>query len=165
MARSSRKVSRMPRTIVISHRGGGATGSGSDVTVECYVASAFGGPADLQLLVMAGSVTAVTAKPNRAWDHFVYAAGDFTNGTGGYRWNGGWAVVPPYLRVVATETFEAYGEGTLAGSAGSGWSGGWAAGIPYLRLMAVDTFEAYDEGAMAGNGGSGWNGGFVVASY
>lgn len=163
MARTSRRTRIVHRPIVIMHRGGG--GLGSDLQTGCYVASAFGGPADLQLVLTGGKVTTVAAKPNRAWDGFDYTTGTFTAGMGGYGWDAAWALVPPYLRVVTTESYAAYSEGSLAGSGGSGWANEWAALIPYLRLIAADSFETYAEGAFAGSGGSGWNGGFVVASY
>lgn len=123
MARSSLRSRVGRRPIVIMHRGGG--GQGSDLPTGCYVASAFGGPADLQLVLTDGKVTTVAAKPNRAWDEFDYAEGAFTAGLGGYGWNGSWAVRVPYLRAVALDSFEAYNDGAFAGTGGSGWSGGF----------------------------------------
>ncbi len=163
MARSSRRSRVVRRPIVIMHRGGG--GLGSDLPTGCYVASAFGGPADLQLMLTGGKVTTVAAKPNRAWDDFDYTTGGFTAGAGGYRWDAAWAVVPPYLRVVATESFAAYSDGPLAGSGGSGWRAAWTVAAAYARVIATDSFETYADGAFTGSGGNGWNGGFVVASY
>ena len=161
MARGS-MTRRVTQRFYLTHRGGGA---GSDLPTGCYVASAFGGPADLQLVLTGGKITTVAAKPNRAWDDFDYTLGTFTAGGGGYGWDAAWTLVPSYLRVVATDSFAAYSEGPFAGNGGSGWSNDWTAATPYPRLIATDSFETYADGAFAGSGGSGWNGGFVVASY
>ena len=159
---------RITQRIFIAHRGRNGSedsGSGSGGESVFYVATAPGGTADVQLVLSDGKVATVTAKPNRAWDDFDYAAGVFTAGAGGYRWNGGWVVALPHLRVVALEDFEAEVGGVFTGTGGSGWLQAWTVGIPYRRVIAVDTFESYAEGVFAGSGGSGWNGGFVVVSH
>lgn len=129
--RTSRARRSLPRTVIVSRRGGvTASESGAAFGDQTfYVASVPGGKADLQLSFVGGAPQSLTATGGRSLELFNYALGDSGAFSGGFGWNGAGALVTPYVRRVCEVTFETYDLGVISESAltgGTGWNGGAA---------------------------------------
>ena len=128
--RTSSLRSAMPRTVMVSRRGGAAATDGGGFGDQTfYVASVPGGKTDLQLSFVGGVAQSLTATGGRSLELFNYSLGPAVAFNLGYGWNGAGALVTPYLRRVGEETFESYDLGAISESAltgGTGWNGGAA---------------------------------------
>lgn len=163
----------LPRTVVISRRGGAnasaAVGGLVDETV--YVAAVPGGKADLELSFVGGVARSLTITVGRSLELFDYALGPSGAFNGGFGWDGAGVLVLPYLRQVAEENFETYdlgGFGEAALTDGTGWNGAAALATPYVRVVGEETFETYELGAISESAltaGTGWNGSAALHAY
>lgn len=163
----------MPRTVIISRRGGANASApvGGLVDGTVYVASVSGGKADLELSFVGGVAQSLTITAGRSLELFDYALGAAGTFTGGFGWDGAGVLVLPYLRLVCEENFETYGLGDVGESAltdGTGWNGAAALATPYVRTVGEETFETYDLGSISESAltdGTGWNGSAALHAY
>lgn len=166
--RTARTQRSIPRTVIVSRRGGGSASFGDETF---YVASVPGGKADLELSFVGGVPQSLTATGGRSLELFNYALGTAGALNLGYGWDGAGLLVAPYLRRVSEETFESYDLGAITESAltgGLGWNGTAALPTPYVRVAGEESFESYDVGGIseaALTGGTGWNGGAALHAY
>jgi len=166
---SSRRVARTGRTIIISHRRGNASDGDTGASFAGFVASVFGGKADLRVAIVKGVVQAAVSKVSRNWELFDYPPGPFGLGSGGYGWNGPALLPVPFQALVGTEFFDSYTVGPapeLAG--GTGWSASALFPALYVARVSVEQFETYPDGAVIGpdlDAGSGWAGAPRIAAY
>jgi hypothetical protein len=171
--RISRARRSLPRTVIISRRGGAATSeSGSSLGDQTiYVASVPGGKADLEMSFVGGVAHSLTITVGRSLELFNYALGPSGAFNGDFGWDGAGLLVAPYLRQVAEENFETYalgGFGEAALTDGTGWNGAAALSTPYVRVAGEETFETYDLGAISESAltaGTGWNGSAALHAY